>query len=241
MIAIIGSTEDDISYISNKLTNATTEHVSKIPVMVGLYAGREVAVCFTGRGQALASLITGLVIDKFDPYLVINIGGVSSFVENLPQGAIFLTERVYNIDVDLSPIGRFKFGQTPGFNPYFNGVRDLISRVKHINSRYNNEIIKSGICLSTNKFVVTRKEIDQIISDNFANIPDVMAIDTESAGVATACALYEIPYFGFKTVSYELGKNLQLVTRVRSVVEKTPLIGSYIIALLEELNEKIAE
>ncbi|MCX5775693.1 MAG: hypothetical protein NTV44_04980 [Firmicutes bacterium] len=112
MILIIGTTNDDILYFKTKMNLASTELIAgKHEVYLGTYSGKEVCVTTSQFSNSLSAMITGLCLEKYHPYLVINVGSVHAIDETLHQGDLFLAERIYLGDVDLTPWGDLKYGQ----------------------------------------------------------------------------------------------------------------------------------
>jgi nucleoside phosphorylase len=91
MIAIIGSTEDDILYFVNRMNVTSVEEIAhKNKVYVGDFARQRLVVTHTGQTMMMGSQITGIIIDKYHPYLVIAVGAAHSISPKLKLGDLFL-------------------------------------------------------------------------------------------------------------------------------------------------------
>ena len=79
-------------------------------------------------------------------------------------------------------------------------------------------------------------DVKKIIQEHFSKINNILAVDTEAAGFAAACYVYDIPLLIFKSCSYEVGNNHQLLSRVRVGVEQAPEIGQLLNLLFQDFN-----
>lgn len=237
MILIIGTNEDDILYFTTKMELEKVDEISgHTKVYLGRYSSQNVAISYTRSSMMVASLVTVLLIEKYHPYLVINVGSVHSFSPKLHQGDLFLAERIYIGDVDQTAQGRLKFGQVPDFPLFFHSEDTYLHLIEMFNNRLANKNMIRGTILSTNRFYTSRDDINVLVAKNFSYISNLMACDTETGGVALACHYFEIPLICLKSVSYEIGESEQLINYVRMGLAATPAIGAIVAALFSELG-----
>lgn len=240
MIVIIGSRFDDIAYITKKMIVSRVDELTKqCQVFVGKYAGKEVAVSVTGYGQEMSTLVTGAMIRAYEPYLVVNVGSVGSIHPSMKQGDLFLATRIYAMDVDLLALGQYAYGQIPEQPEFFASAYDQIKQIVNLNILHQNKNIVQGVLLSSNKFYTSLDEIEETIKYHFIRVRNIVATDTESSGMATACSLYDVPFLCFKVCSYEVGIQEQLLNRVRTGVINSSAIGQLLTKLFRELDKVI--
>jgi nucleoside phosphorylase len=105
MIAILGSNEDDILYFVNRMNVTSVEEIGhRNKVYVGEFSRQQIVVTHTGHTRMSAAMIAGIIFDKYHPYLMVNVGPAYSINPKLKQGDLFLSERVYLSQVDITPI-----------------------------------------------------------------------------------------------------------------------------------------
>ena len=238
MIAIIGATSDDILYFKNKMVIEKEEKLFKdTSVYVGTIVGKEICVVATGLSMELSAIASALTIEKYNPYLVYNIGTVHSIDKRLKQGDIFLAERIYLGDVDLSPYGRISYGQIQGLPPFFLPESSIIAKLEAAAATLTSRYLIRGYLFSNNRFFTKEKEISPILNSYFAGSTNLLATDNESGGVAIACYLKEVPYVCIKSVSYEMDNDIQLINHIRKGLEAQPAIGKIISSLILATKE----
>jgi nucleoside phosphorylase len=71
------------------------------------------------------------LIEKYQPYLVFNVGMVYSFSSQLRQGDIFIAERYYFSDVDFSSLKGTHFGQIPSLPAFYVADSALNEEAEH--------------------------------------------------------------------------------------------------------------
>ena len=120
MICIIGTTDDDILYFKVKMGNPEEVTLTGgFKVFKGSIFREECIVAATGTSLVNAGILTTLIIEKFDPYIVFNVGNVYSFSDELRQGDLFIADRYFYSDVDFTDNKEAVYGQIPGRDPFF--------------------------------------------------------------------------------------------------------------------------
>ncbi|MFQ9801780.1 MAG: 5'-methylthioadenosine/S-adenosylhomocysteine nucleosidase [Clostridia bacterium] len=105
-IAIIGAMEEETREIEQFLT-----HVEKIEGKAGLafmegeYGGLSVIAVRCGIGKVNAALCTQIVLDLYDPELVINVGVAGGIAPGLRVGDVVISDKAQQHDVDTSAVG----------------------------------------------------------------------------------------------------------------------------------------
>lgn len=235
-VLIIGTTLDDINFIKNKMIDIVEEDIGgHFKAYVGKYASKNVVLSYSGYGENLASIATTLLIEKYHPYFIINVGTVSSINSSLVQGDLMIGERIYFSDVSMMELNKSKYGQFPSLPSYFQVDADLKQNIAKAIGQISNPVHR-GVILSSNTFYLNRNEINKVVENHFLKIENLYAIDTESGGVALAAYLYSIPFIAIKICNYEVGNDKQLINRIRMGVKMTPVQGK-LVALLLKLFE----
>jgi adenosylhomocysteine nucleosidase len=239
MILIIGSTNDDILYFRTKMDIASVDRIAgKTEVFLGSYAGKDVAVTTSGLSNSLSAMITGLCLERYHPYFVLNVGSIHALDENLKQGDLYMADRVYFGGTDFTPWGSsIKYGQIPSMPQFFVSEDDYLLMIESIAKKMTNKAVARGFVMSTNKFYTNREKAESLINHHFAYVDGIDAFDTELGGISSTCRAFDIPWIALKSISYVIGHQDELMNFIRKGLESEPLIGSIISTLFLELSE----
>jgi len=237
MILILGSSQDDILYFVNRMhVNSEEEIAHHTKVYVGEFSRQQVVVAHTGNTMMMASMMAGILIEKYRPYLVISVGHAHSISPNIKQGELFLAERIYLGQVDLTPISaKLKFGQVPGASLFLHSEDMCLNILEMHNNREANVKMTRGFIMSCNMLMTDREKVNQMVKELYHGFDSIIAMDTEVGGVAVACQLFDVPIVCLKSITYEVGNREQFIVRERIGVEMTPIIGNLIGNLFIEL------
>lgn len=243
MILIIGTTKDDIIYFKNRMRIKEEGKINKnYPYYVGRMANKDVCLTFTGFSNLASSAVTSYMLAKFKPYIVIVTGAVSTINPKAKQSDLFMAEKIYLGDVDLSSYSdEMKFGQIKNLPPFFSSDEDYIKMIETINSKTENRHLLRGPLISTNTYFNDQKLANKVIKEKYSSIESMTAFDTEAGGVAAACGIFDVPWLLLKVVNYHIGDEIEFISSQRVSVEAQPQIGYIIEVLLEELIHSFNE
>jgi|LAHS01.1.fsa_nt_gb adenosylhomocysteine nucleosidase len=235
MIAIIGNSEDDILYFKSRMSiQETVTLAGTFKVYRGTLSREEAVISCSGESNYLSLLLTGLLLQKYQPYLVFNVGMLYSFSSQLRQGDIFIAERYYFSDVDFSSLRGTHFGQLPNLPPFFVADSSLNEQAEHDSYRTSDRYVQRGYLLSGNRFVDTQGPLETLVAERYLSEAGLMAYDTTSAGIALACYLSQVSLLTIKAVCWRIGKEDERLSRVRKGLEAAPAIGGVIARILME-------
>lgn len=242
MILLIGTTPDDILYYQNRMKlTATGEIQQGHPYYIGTFAGKEIALTYTGNSNLMSAVIASFMVKKFEPYLVIMIGSLYSADEGLKQGDLFIAERLYMGDVDYASFEDLHFSQALHMSSYYTTDDQYIKYIEILNSQAYNLKLVRGPLISMNKFFVNLKDTKKVVDAQDNYLGGATAFDTEAGGVVAACNFMQTPWLLLKAVSYEIGQDNQLISFVRKGLEAQPSIGHLIELLFNFLNTSVEE
>ena len=236
MILILGQTEDDILYFTSRFTSG--EKLDSLPLGVighrGNFGVDEIVIAATGFGNTQSALVTNMLIDKYDPYLVINTGSVISLDKNLHQGDIFIADRYYFDGVRYNPILHTNYGQIPGNPEFFVFENAKNGQVEAASFEVGKgSFAERGYLLSGEQIYTDSKTIDEIKNEHYAYVKNMMrAYDTVSGGIALVCYRREVTLLTIRVVSMELDNPEHLLNCQRKALEATPTIGRVITKLI---------
>lgn len=240
MIAIIGTTPDDILYFKSMMVIEKEETIGlNIVCYVGKYSQVDAVVVATGHSNMLSSSVTTMVIDKYDPYLIFCVGQVTSIVSNAKQGDIFIAERVYLGNLNMDGFGRVTYSKIPNLPEFFFTKETLIEKILTDVSAVTSRYIIRGCLYSSDVFYTDKSLIIPTISKYFAEGNNIYAFDCETAGVFLASFNKNVPVLCIKVISNEIDNKDQLINFVRKGLEVMPTIGKIItLSLNEHLSDE---
>lgn len=242
MIVILGTTPDDILFIRNKMTLKEKGALKGSHFYyVGVYAGKDVALTYTGNSNFMSGVIASYMIRKFDPYLVLSLGSCSSASEGLNQGDLFIAERVYLGDFDFNSFENRMFTSALNMLSYYVTEDSYLRYVERLNSASGNFTLVRGPVISVNKFYIDKEEANQVIASQENYLGGKTAFDTEMGAIVTCCRFFQVPWLFLKSINYEIGRNEQLLSHVRKGVEAQPRIGELVEQLFLLLSTSLED
>lgn len=236
MIAILGQTEDDILYYISRFTNGET--IDELPYGVKVHKGNfgmdEIVIAATGYGNIRSALVTNMLIDKFDPYLVINTGAVISLDKQLHQGDIFIADRYYIDGIRYNPMMNTAYGQIPGMPEFFIFESSLNAQAESASFEVGGgAFAERGYLLSGEAVHTDSKTFEEIKDEHYAYVKGMIrAYDTSSGGIALVCYERKRTLLTIRAVSMELDNSEHLLNCKRKALEVTPIIGRVLIKLI---------
>lgn len=236
MIAILGQTEDDILYYISRFTNGET--IDELPYGVKVHKGNfgmdEIVIAATGYGNIRSALVTNMLIDKYDPYLVINTGSVISLDKQLHQGDIFIADRYYIDGIRYNPMMNTAYGQIPGMPEFFIFESSLNAQAESASFEVGGgAFAERGYLLSGEAVHTDSKTFEEIKDEHYAYAKGMIrAYDTSSGGIALVCYERKRTLLTIRAVSMELDNSEHLLNCKRKALEVTPIIGRVLIKLI---------
>lgn len=236
MIAILGQTEDDILYYISRFTNGET--IDELPYGVKVHKGNfgmdEIVIAATGYGNIRSALVTNMLIDKYDPYLVINTGSVISLDKQLHQGDIFIADRYYIDGIRYNPMMNTAYGQIPGMPEFFIFESSINAQAESASFEVGGgAFAERGYLLSGEAVHTDSKTFEEIKDEHYAYVKGMIrAYDTSSGGIALVCYERKRTLLTIRAVSMELDNPEHLLNCKRKALETTPIIGRVLIKLI---------
>ena len=108
MTGIIGAMDVETSAIKNKVENPNISVFAGIEFVCGTIDGEEVCVAQCSAGKVNAALCTQLMIDRFSPDAIINIGVGCSLSKDIVIKNVVVATEVCQYDFDTSAIDGVK-------------------------------------------------------------------------------------------------------------------------------------
>ncbi len=203
-IAIIAAMDEEAAAVREKMTNTRQTAVYGKEITVGKLGAREIVLAKSGVGKVNAARTAQLIIDKYSPAAVINIGSAGCTTEKLGISDVVISESCVQHDFDLTAFGREK-GFVTDVGKYIKSdekITDAVLSAAEKISGGSFRVVK-GIIASGDSFV-SEAEIKKEIFEQFGAV----CVEMEGAAVAQVCSLCGVPFTVVRSVSDALSGDI---------------------------------
>jgi len=188
MIGIIVAEEKELIAVKNIAINIEEIKIYEKIFYKGIIKNRKVVIVKSNVGKVNSARVCQILIDKFNPNLIINVGTAGSVDNNLEIGDVVVANKLVQYDFDVTPFGR-KLGEIENIGQYIKVDEELLNLFKNLN-------VTIGCIASGDKFIVNNEE-----KDNIRNIFDALCIEMEGASIAQVCYLDKVPFLVIRSIT----------------------------------------
>ena len=224
-IGIIVAMKVEKVAIEEKMKNKTNETIYNLPFVIGKIGNIECILTQSGVGKVNAARTTQILIDKYKPEVIINVGVGGSINPELKIGDVVISKKVYQHDFDITAFDHNK-GYVPEVGDYIECDKNLLNSFYNIINQIEDEKFqtKIGIIASGDQFYTDEEKMNEIKELYGADV-----VDMECSAIAQVAYLDNIPFIGIRSVSDGLEKdkistykeNVELASEISSkIVEK---------------------
>lgn len=200
-IAVIGAMEQEVEALRLAIEDAQTDIIAKSEFTVGKYAGHDVILLKSGIGKVNAAMSTSILLEKFNPDIVINTGSAGGFDSSLEVGAIVISDEVRHHDVDVTAFG-YEMGQVPDLPPAFKSDEKLRKLAEATVNELGEHQYATGLIATGDSFMSDSERVE-LVRGYF---PQMKAAEMEAAAVAQVCYQFEVPFVIIRSLSDIAGK-----------------------------------
>ncbi|QIA64116.1 5'-methylthioadenosine/S-adenosylhomocysteine nucleosidase [Vibrio astriarenae] len=195
-IGIIGAMEQEVSILKNAIVNL--EHVEKggCSFFSGQLNGVDVVLLQSGIGKVAAAVGTAILLDEYQPDVVINTGSAGGFDSTLNLGDVVISTEVRHHDADVTAFG-YEIGQMAGQPAAFKSDEKLMTIAEQALEQMEDKHAVRGLICTGDAFVCT-PERQAFIRTHF---PSVIAVEMEAAAIAQACHQFNTPFVVVRAIS----------------------------------------
>ena len=191
MIGIMVAEEKELMAIKEIMTNIDKISIFEKIFYKGQIENKNVIVVKSNVGKVNSARVCQILIDKFSPNLIINVGTAGSIDNSLEIGDVVVADKLYQYDFDVTPFGR-KIGE-------IENIGESIEVDNKLLNLFNDLDIVIGSIASGDKFIVERKE-----KDNIRNIFNTICVEMEGASIAQVCYLCKVPFLIIRSITDKL-------------------------------------
>lgn len=198
MIGIIAAEEKEMIAIKDNMTNILEEEIFELKFIKGNIENQLCVLVECGVGKVNAARTTQIMIDKFNPSYVINVGTAGGLTNELKVKDIVIGKDLVQHDFDITGVGDYEKGEIARTGKYFECDKRLIKLCKETieelkNRKFN---IKIGRIVTGDWFASDKNKAIQIQKDF-----DADCIEMEGASIAQVCFLDKIPFLVIRGIS----------------------------------------
>ncbi len=191
MIAIIAAMDAEINEII-KFTEVThTKEIASIKLFFGKIGNKDVVLCKSGVGKAMASMATTVVCMETKPIGIINIGTAGGLTQDENPLDIVISDKVVQADFDTSPLDG-----PEGLGLVFES--DEHARLACIESAKRCKLTYHVGTIATQDLFMSREEDYAKLLNNF---PNAICSEMEAGAVAQVATAFKVPYVIVRSLS----------------------------------------
>lgn len=240
---IIGAMEPEVNAVLAFLENREDTHHLGFTFHQGTFSGQPTVIMRSGLGKVSASVATTLMIERFHPKKVINMGSAGGLDPSLRVGDIVISEQVRHHDVDFRPFG-FEMGQVYDMPADYSADAELIEAAKAAledltfldqNAVDEHPVTgKIGLVCTGEAFISKQEYLDAIKT----HFPSALAVEMEGAAIAQTCFLLKTPFVVVRSLSDIAGKDnvLDFETYLAKASDNSASMIRNMIALLGKFS-----
>lgn len=198
-IGIIGAMEVEVKLLREALQDRQDFQIHNYTFHTGKIGNHEVIVLLSGIGKVSASVATTLMIERYQPDLLINTGTAGG-LKDAKVYDIILAEEVRHHDVDVTAFG-YEIGQQAKMPPaYFSDENWLKKAFEHC-QKFTKQL-KVGQVVSGDSFISDENR-RQWIEEKF---PKALAVEMEASAIAQTCYIMNTPFLMLRAISDNAGE-----------------------------------
>ena len=204
MIGFICALGIEVEGIKNMMEESSDRTVAKITYTCGRIGGKDVVCCECGIGKVNAAMSTQIMIDLYQPDMIINSGIAGSLSGEIRIGDIVVSDDCVQHDMDGTemgdPLGQVQFNDEK--RTYIPADKATADKLFEACGTLEGISVFRGRIASGDIFV-SAHERRQRIADMFG----ALACEMEGAAVGTVCYRNGVPFAILRSISDDFNNN----------------------------------
>lgn len=229
-VAIIGAMEEEVTILRGQLENLQQETVAGCEYNLGTLNGLDVILLKSGIGKVNAAMSTAILLEKFQPDVVINTGSAGGFSPELNVGDIVVSTEVRHHDVDVTAFG-YEYGQVPQLPAAFKADDKLVEVTLKAAESINDVAVAKGLIATGDSFMNDPIRVEFVRG----KFQDLQAVEMEAAAIAQVAHQFNVPFVVIRALSDIAGKESNV--SFENFLEKAAHHSSQLVVkMVEELK-----
>lgn len=195
-IGIIGAMEQEVVILKDQLTNCEEHKKAGCTFYTGTLNGADIVLLQSGIGKVAAAVGTTILLEIYQPDVVINTGSAGGFDSSLNLGDVVISTEVRHHDADVTAFG-YEIGQMAGQPAAFAADEKLMQVAEKALEQMEDKHAVRGLICTGDAFVCTA-ERQEFIRKHF---PSVIAVEMEASAIAQACHQFNTPFVVVRAIS----------------------------------------
>lgn len=188
--------QPEVELLKTAMIIKSEDKIAHTTAYAGTLNGQNIVLVESGIGKVNASIITALMLDRYDIDYIINTGVAGSMSAGLKVTDMVVSTTVLHHDVDATEFG-YSRGQVPQMPLSYDADEKLIKLTQEALT-LNDEINGfSGLVVSGDSFISSDSEKHQILN----NFSESLCVDMESASIAQTCYQFNTPFVIIRSMS----------------------------------------
>ena len=150
-IGIIGAMEQEVTLLKRAITNMTQASKAGCTFFSG-QLDRRCVLLQSGIGKVAAAIGTTILLDEYQPDIVINTGSAGGFDSSLSLGDVVISTEVRHHDADVTAFG-YEMGQMAGQPAAFSADSKLMDAAEKALSQMEGKHAVRGLICTGDTFV----------------------------------------------------------------------------------------
>ncbi len=200
-LGIIGAMDQEITMLREALGSAETYEKAGFRYDSGFLEGVQTVLLLSGIGKVNAALGTSLMLNHYQPDLIVNTGSAGGMDPSMAVGDLVISTALRYHDADVTAFG-YEPGQIPGLPSSFPADPDLQERAGAAVRQATGCQARSAEILSGDTFMTNPERIDRIRR----LFPGAAALEMEGAAVAHTAHRYGVPFVVIRALSDIAGR-----------------------------------
>ncbi|MFW5981807.1 MAG: 5'-methylthioadenosine/adenosylhomocysteine nucleosidase [Halanaerobiaceae bacterium] len=207
MLGIIGAMEQEVAAILERISEIKEAEFYGIKYWKGSINGIKSIIGQSGVGKVNAARCTQIMIDKYKPSSIINVGSAGALNPVIEIGDVVISDSCIYHDADITVFGHEKGYITGIGNRFIKADQNLIAQCKEVLKKIDNEKYKLyiGPIATGDQFYNDPEKKAEIFAEFGAYCDDM-----EAAAIAHVCLLCKTPYVAIRSISDKPASKSQL-------------------------------
>ena len=216
MIAILGSSHDDILYFENVLQNKKElTLLERFTAYIGTLFNQDVLVVSNLTTSLVASSVTNQILNDYAIDLVINVGKCIGAEKKTVTGDVVISTNVFDGDVDLANENNVTRFEIPGFNSHISIQKDIIDYMEKGIKKRPFVTYHRAIFVSTDNFSLENLSFLHKNRSYFKEDEERLVFDHNSMGILLSCYIKSIPALSIKVIENKFDKERNIDTYLK--------------------------
>ncbi|MGC9403358.1 5'-methylthioadenosine/S-adenosylhomocysteine nucleosidase [Vibrio genomosp. F10] len=195
-IGIIGAMEQEVTILKQAISNCKEVSKAGCNFFSGELNGVDVVLLQSGIGKVAAAIGTTILLDEYQPDVVINTGSAGGFDSTLNLGDVVISTEVRHHDADVTAFG-YEIGQMAGQPAAFLADSNLMDIAERALAQMEDKHAVRGLICTGDAFVCSA-ERQAFIRTHF---PTVIAVEMEASAIAQTCHQFNVPFVVVRAIS----------------------------------------